>query len=172
MADQLCVVSSPALQGPYRMLPFHENVLHLAEIAEYWSRELRRVRTQREIYAELLSAFWQDQLAVVHVHNLHPIERLSLLKGINATRWLTPDHPGFALVDRAEVIPPKIEKHPDGRATIDQGVYIVLPSKDADWTDEILNAAYDQFAKIPLDDFHELLKPPIIGLGATKEAIA
>jgi hypothetical protein len=33
-------------------------------------------------------------------------------------------------------------------------------------------ARYDQFAKIALEDFHELLKPPIYGLGATKEAFA
>ena len=154
------------------MLPIREKVLYLAEIAEYWSRELQGVRTPPEIYSKLLSAFWQDQLAVVHVQNLHPIQRLNVLKAINATRCLMPDHPGFTLVDRDEMIPPKVEQQPDGRWTIDQGVYIVLPSQDADWTAGILAAAYDQLAKTPLDDFHELLKPPIIGLGATKEALA
>jgi hypothetical protein len=154
------------------MLPIRESVLHLADIAEYWSRELHGVRTQPEIYAELLSAFWQGQLDVVHVHNLHPIDRRSVLKGINSTREVIPEHPGFTLVDSAEMIPPGVERHPDGSVTIIDGLYIVLPSNDADWTDEIVNAAYDQFTKIRLDDFHELLKPPIVGLGATKEAFA
>jgi hypothetical protein len=159
-------------EGHYGMLPIRERVLHLADIAEYWTRELHRVRAQPEIYAELLSAFWQDQLAVVHVHNLHPIDRRSVLKGINSTRKSIPEHPGFTLIDRAEMIPPRVEKHPDGRWTVDRRLYIVLPSNYADWTDEIVNAAYDQLAKIPLDDFHELLRPPIVGLGATKEAFA
>jgi hypothetical protein len=142
------------------------------KFAEYWSRELQGVRTSPEIYAELLSAFWQDQLAVVQVQNLHPIQRLSALKGINATRGLIPDHPGFTLVDCAEMIPPKVEPHPDGTVTIDREIYIVLPPNDANWTEGILAAAYDQLAKTPLDDFHEFVKPPIVALGATKEAIA
>jgi len=149
-----------------------KNVLYLAEIAEYCSRELRGVRIPSEIYAELLSAFWQDQLAVVHVQNLHPIQRLNVLKAMNATRYLIPDHPGLTLVDCAEMIPPKVEQHPDGRWTIDRGVCIVLSPEDADWTEGIRAAAYYQLAKTPLDDFHELQKPPIVGLGATKEALA
>ena len=112
------------------MLPIREKVLYLAEIAEYCSRELRGVRIPSEIYAELLSAFWQDQLAVVHVQNLHPIQRLNVLKAMNATRYLIPDHPGLTLVDCAEMIPPKVEQHPDGRWTIDRGVYIVLSPED------------------------------------------
>ena len=154
------------------MLPIRENVLQLAEIAEYWSRELQEIRTSTKIYAELLSGFWQNQLAAVNAHNLHPIQRLNVLKGINATRGLIPDHPGFTLVDCAEMIPPSVESHPDGTVTIDRGIYIVLPPNDADWTDGFLTAAYDQLAETRLDDFHEALKPPIVGLGATKEAFA
>jgi hypothetical protein len=152
------------------MLPIRENVLHLDQIAEYWSRELGGVRTPPEIYAELLAAFWQGALVVVHAHNLYPIDRESMLKAIDSTPNL--EHPGFTLVDSAEMIPPKVEQHPDGRVTVDQGVYIVLPLDHTDWTDEIVRAAYDEFAKLSFDDFHELLKPPIYGLGATQEAFA
>jgi hypothetical protein len=152
------------------MLPIRENVLHLDQIAEYWSRELGGVRTPPEIYAELLAAFWQGALVVVHAHNLYPIDRESMLKAIDSTPNL--EHPGFTLVDSAEMIPPKVEQHPDGRVTVDQGIYIVLPLDHTDWTDEIVRAAYDEFAKLSFDDFHELLKPPIYGLGATQEAFA
>jgi len=87
MGGQRCCLIPSALQGPRGMLPIRENVLQLAEIAEYWSRELQGIRTSTEIYAELLSGFWQNQLAAVNAHNLHPIQRLNVLKGINATRF-------------------------------------------------------------------------------------
>jgi hypothetical protein len=154
------------------MLPLRTAFLRLLYIAELWSRELAGIRTANEIENELLAAFWRGQLAVVTVHNLHPIDRQSLLKGINAARKLIPEHPGFMFVDCAEMIPPGVEVHPDGSVIIDRGLYVVLPADDADWTDEILQAAYDQFAKIPIEDFDELLKPPIYGLGATREAFA
>jgi hypothetical protein len=152
------------------MLPIRESVLHLTEIAEYWSRELDSVRTQPEIYAELLGAFWQRELAAVHVHNLHPIDRESVLEAINSTRNL--EHPGFTLVETAERIPPKVEQHQDGSVTIDRGFYIVLPPDPTDWTDEIVRTVYDQFAKLSLADFHEWVKPLIYSLGATQEALA
>jgi hypothetical protein len=139
-------------EGHYGMLPILEDVLHLRDIAEYWSRELQRVRTQSEIYVQLLSGFRQGKVAAVFVH-VHPIDRQSVLKGINSTRKSVPDHPGFTLVDSAEEIPPRVVLHPDGSATIDQTFYIVLPSNDQDWTDETLNAAYDKFATLTLDDF-------------------
>jgi hypothetical protein len=154
------------------MLPIRENVLYLSEIAEYWSRELHGLRTPYEIFPELLSAFWQGHLAVVTVHNLHPIGRQSLLKAINAARKLIPEHPGFTFVDCTQMIPPGVEMHPDGSITIDRGPYVVLPADNGDWTDEINQGAYDQFAKIPIGDFDELLKPGIYGLGATRDALA
>lgn len=152
------------------MLPIHESVLYLTEIAEYWSRELDRMRTSSEIYAEFLAAFWKGELAAVHVSNRHSIDRKNMLKAINSTRKL--EHPGFTLVESAESIPPKVVQHQDDSVTFDQGFYIVLPPDVTDWTDEIVRSAYDQFAKLSLDDFHELIKPPICGLGATREALA
>jgi len=154
----------------YAVLPIRESVLHLTEIAEYWSRGLSRERTQPEIYAELLDDFWHGELAAVHVHDHHPIDRESVLKAINSTRNL--EHPGFTLIESPESIPPKVKQHQDGSVTIDQGLYIVLPLDVTDWTDEIVRTAYDRFAKLSLDDFHDWVKPLIYGLGATRDAFA
>lgn len=99
----------------YAVLPIRESVLHLTEIAEYWSRGLSRERTQPEIYAELLDDFWHGELAAVHVHDHHPIDRESVLKAINSTRNL--EHPGFTLIESPESIPPKVKQHQDGSVT-------------------------------------------------------
>jgi hypothetical protein len=98
------------------------------------------------------------------------MDRKNVLRAINSMRML--EHPGFVLLDCAEMIPPKLVTHSDGSATVDLQCYIILPSNCNDWTDEIIRAAYDEFAKLSRDDFHDLTKPVVHGLYITKEALA
>ena len=106
------------------MLPLAFNVLSLEEIAEYWSREIAGVRTMAEMYAELLSAFWRDDLTVFGSSGKVPVDRRRFLELVRRESV----HPGFTLVDSAGVIPPAIEKQFGRSIIIDTTTYVVLPS--------------------------------------------
>jgi len=150
------------------MLPIRASVLRLDRTAEYWSRELIRVRTTAEIEGELRSAFWRDELELVYEISAKAIDREAVLRGINMRR----DHPGFTLVDGGEMIPAPAVEDASGGVTIDLRRYIVLPSDPAQWTDEILCSAYDAMAEVELADFDELIKPAIRMFSVTRDALA
>jgi hypothetical protein len=150
------------------MLPISDRVLPLEVIAEYLSRETAGVRTMSEIHDELLSAFWRNELAVVGSNGRGRIYRRRFLSSIR----LRSEHPGFAMVDSANLLPQATEEHPDGSVTIDITKYIVLDSGESGWTDHILEDAYRVLAEMSFEDFHDLLKPGIRMFRTTREALA
>src|SRR6266851_4922961 len=105
------------------MLPIRDYALQLEMVAEYWSREIAGVRTMPEIHDELLAAFWHNKLTVFDSGGEARVDRRRLLVSIR----LKSKHPGFTLVDRVKMIPPGIEKHPDGSVTVCRMKFIVLP---------------------------------------------
>jgi hypothetical protein len=150
------------------MLPIRDGVLQLEIIAEYWYREIAGVRTMPEIHDELLAAFWHNKLTVFGSGGEARVDRRRFLRSVR----LKSEHPGFTLVDSVKMIPPEIEKHPDSSVTVYLMKYIFLPSDEFDWTDDIVEAAYQTLATMSFEDFHDLLKPGFRALSTTREALA
>src|SRR5260370_28204019 len=150
------------------MLPIRDDVLQLETIAEYWSRAIEGVRTMTEIRDELLSAFWRNKLMVFGWSGEVRVDRRRFLRVIRSKS----EHPGFTMVDSVEMIPPAMVKHPDGSVTVYRMKYIVLPSDESSWTDDIVAAAYRTLATMSFEDFHDLLKPGLRLLSTTREALA
>jgi hypothetical protein len=150
------------------MLPLVDNILRLQEISEYWSREHNRVRTSIEIFDELLTAFWQNKLIVYGLSGRSPIDRLGLLK----TTRLRLQHPGFTIVESKEDIPVLATRNFGGSVSIDLTFYIVLPSNESAWTEDILKNAYDALATLSIEDFDDLVKPAFRSLCTTREGLA
>jgi hypothetical protein len=150
------------------MLPIRDDVLQLEMIAEYWSREIAGARTRAEIHEELLCALWQNELRVFGSRGETPVDRRRLLESVR----LKSEHPGFTVVDCIEMIPPGSEEHSDGSITVDVTTYVVLPSDETHWTDDIVESAYRTLAAMSFEDFHDLLKPGLRALSTTREVIA
>jgi hypothetical protein len=149
------------------MLPLVDEILPLEEIAEYWSRELRRVRTMEEIHNELLSAFWQNKLIVYRASGGHSVDPRALLKPIR----IRTEHPGFRIIETKDQLPPRATKNPDGSVDIDPTCYIVLPSDENSWTADILKSAYGRPATRSFEDFDDLVRPGLRALSTTREAL-
>jgi hypothetical protein len=64
-----------------------------------------------------------------------------------------------------------MEPHPDGSITIDNTQYIILPSDESGWTDDIIEQAYQKLATMSFEDFHDLLKPGLRALSTTREEL-
>jgi hypothetical protein len=149
------------------MLPLVADVLRLEVIAEYWSREINHVRLATEIFDELLEAFWHDRLTVCGKNAGRRIDRQGILKIIR--RRLR--HPGFTIVGDEEDIPVRVTRHPDGSVLLDSISYIVLPSDESTWTDDLLKNAYCALAAQNFLDFDDLVKPALSMLSTTREAL-
>src|SRR5262249_8661492 len=150
-----------------QMLPLVDNVLRLEEIAEHWSRELNRRRTTIEIYDELLSAFWRNELIVCEASGRRPVDRRALLKPIR----LHTEHPGFTIIETEDRLRPRATKNPDGSVDVDPTYYIVLPSEENSWTADILKSAYGRLATRSFEDFNDLVRPGLRALSTTRAAL-
>jgi hypothetical protein len=150
------------------MLPIRDYALQLEMIAEYWSREIAGIRTMPEIHDELLAAFWHNKLTVFDSRGEARADRRRLLGSIR----LKSEHTGFTVVDSVQMIPPTMEKHPDGGVTVYLMKYVVLPADESGWTDDIVEAAYRTLATISFEDFHDLFKPGLRLLSTTQETLA
>lgn len=128
------------------MLPLPDTLLRLERIAEFWSREHNRVRTSFEIYDELLSAFWKNDLIVYNGSGNSQVDRLGLLRVIR----LCLEHPGFVIVGSTEEIPVLTTKHPDGSVSVDPTIYILLPLDESTWTSDILETVYKTLSTRPV----------------------
>jgi hypothetical protein len=54
---------------------------------------------------------------------------------------------------------------------IDTTTYVVLPSDDSNWTDDIVETAYRELATMSFEDFHDLLKPGLRALSTTRDEL-
>jgi hypothetical protein len=149
------------------MLPINTPQLRLAEIAKYWSRELDDLRTQSEIYRELLGAYWRGDLTARWgpVTESSAEGRQRLLQSISRARV----HSGFTLVEDTAAIPILSETLPDGSVSLDVTRYIVLPGEPARWTESIVREAGMELASVHLEGFDRLVQPLIGSLTASKE---
>jgi hypothetical protein len=76
------------------MLPLPASVLPLCEIAKYWSREIGKLLTCREIFDELLSSFWLDKLRGRPVESEPRRDRRIDFGGRDLGHRLEPTSPG------------------------------------------------------------------------------
>ena len=114
-------------------------VLRLIKLAEYHARSVGEVRSERDIFAELLTAFWLGELSDIYSTPSSKIDRFDILRGVTIFR----NHPGFTLVERKEDLVQNVVEHPDGSVSIGPKP-ILLPRDCARWTDEICKAAYSE----------------------------
>jgi hypothetical protein len=140
--------------------------LRLFKLAEYQARSMGEVRSEEDIHSELLSAFWLGELQAVNEESHSPINRFNVLDAVARTR----EHPGFTLVETADLLPQKVQIHPDGSVTVDSTNYVVLPKNKDDRTDEIAREALAKLAKTRFDDFADAIRPVLYGLAVRKEA--
>jgi hypothetical protein len=59
--------------------------------------------------------------------------------------------------------------HADGSVTVDIQTYILLPSDQSRWTDDIVATACDALAKLSWEDYHDLVKPGVNALRSTRQ---
>jgi hypothetical protein len=149
------------------MIPIADRVLSLAWIAQYSSRELHQLRTSDEIFDELISAFWQGRLDVTGPSGSNKVDRLAILKIVNRQR----QHPGFTLVESTEEQTPVAEPMPNGSIRVDLTYYVFLPSDEAAWTEEVIEAAFARLATRSFDDFDALIRPGLNALSSTREML-
>jgi hypothetical protein len=148
------------------MLPLRNTVLPLYEIAEYWSRELNDVRHSDDIFDELLAGFWLDKLRVTGSGGNNKVDRLAILREVNRRRV----HCGFSLTENW-ADRPYSEPLPSGGIRIDITHYVILPTDDSAWTDGLVAAAYEQMAMLSFDDFDNLIRPGLLALHTTHDAV-
>jgi hypothetical protein len=136
--------------------------LRLVKLAEYHARSAGEVRSEEDIYSELLTAFWLGELGDVYTSS--KLHRSDILRVVGVVR----EHPGFTLVEREEDLIQKIVEYPDGSVSFDPKP-ILLPRDPALWTDKIRNAAYSELATRPIYDFAEAVKVVLYALSVQKE---
>jgi len=147
------------------MLPIRAQALAISRIAEFIAREANGVRTRDEVIEELLQAFWRGELRSATAADPTRDHRRDLLRAINIKRR----HPGLVLVESAKRIPEPYVINADGSVTLDQHRYIALPPHPAQWTDPMLEAAYQCLAELRLEDFNDLVMPALWGLRVRKD---
>ena len=147
------------------MLPIRAQSMAISEIAEFIARETNGVRTRDEVVDELLQAFWRGELLSATAADPTRDHRRNLLQAINSNR----QHPGLVLVESAKRIPEPYVINADGSVTLEQHRYIALPPHPAQWTDPMLEAAYQCLAELRLEDFNDLVMPSLWGLTVRKD---
>jgi hypothetical protein len=146
------------------MLPLPARVLSLEEIAKYWSREIGGVRTTDEIFDQLLSAFWLGELQLTGSRGDNQIDRHTVMKWVNRRR----QHPGFTLIENLGERPSGTTSMPDGSVLVDITKYIILPSNEASWTNDLIDAALARLSNMSVIDFDDLIRPGFYALRTTR----
>jgi hypothetical protein len=125
------------------MFPINERKLSIADVANYWSREIHPPASQMELLATMVGAWWGGDLLA----NL-PVSRVVLLKQMFKSMhgradaglvFVTPDDPG----------PPEVTELSDGGAEVDVRPRIPVPSNNPeDWSEPACGRAFEVLAKI------------------------
>lgn len=123
------------------MFPIAKNSLSFLEILDYWSREMRPVASQAEVFGILEQAWWLGELRGDSARpRLHLLQAMfKLLRNRNDA--------GIAFVLRDDA-GPKITELPDGIFDVDARRQIIIPSTDpSDWDEGGCGDAFHTLAQ-------------------------
>jgi hypothetical protein len=151
----------------HAMLPLSNSSLPLTEMAAYWSREIGCVRPSAEIFDQLLSDFWLDELQATGADGKKEIDRCHILSLVNRCRA----HPGFSLIESSEEGRRLFEHLPSGSVLVDVNDYIVLPADHTTWSEAILGSAYEQMSRVLFDDFADVIRPAFLCFHLSRAAL-
>jgi hypothetical protein len=134
--------------------------LSLIDIADYWSREAQPPAKKREIFSELIKAWWRGEF----VGTNGPI-RLKVLKALFELRK-----------DRISFVVPGHESAPQTEATEDGGLRITRPlsirlpnDEPSSWDDEKCAPAYEALAEGWQFMEGDISEPAIGGVELTRD---
>ena len=124
-----------------------KKALSIGQICSAWYPELERSFTALDVLTLLLQAYWRGDFS-----ELHPpkeTEEFSRRHGLEALVQLgkTEGHPGIVLCQEREQLAAAYVSQPNGNIVVDPRTYVFLPERTADWTEEVLDQAYERLAE-------------------------
>ena len=124
-----------------------KKTLRIGQICRAWYLELERDFTALDVLTLLLQAYWRGDFSELHP----PKETEEFLRrcGLETLVKLgiTEVHPGIVLCQEREQLAAAHVSHPNGNLFVDLRTYIFLPEHAADWTEELLDQAYENLAE-------------------------
>jgi hypothetical protein len=147
------------------------DILSLAEVARFWSRDPHTIFAQAEIADLLIQAIWRGDLAVTSPAGHNPRAgdyRQSLLLAVAGIRT----HPGLLFIRPGDDVRPAETDLPDGGALIDLRERISWTADGVEPSDATTQAAFAKLASVELDAYDEAVVGPILlGLPIDRDAL-
>ena len=124
-----------------------KKTLGIGQICRAWYPELERSSTALDVLTLLLQAYWRGDFS-----ELHPpkeTEEFSRRHGLEALVELgkIEEHPEIVLCQEREQSAAAYVSQPNGNLLVDLRTYVFLPEHAADWTEEVLDQAYENLAE-------------------------
>lgn len=147
------------------------DILSLAEVARFWSRDPHTIFAQAEIADLLIQAIWRGDLAVTSPagHNPRAGEyRQSLLLAVAGIRT----HPGLLFIRPGDDVVPIATDLPDGGTLVDMRDRISWVAVGDEPSEATTQAAFVTLASVELDAYDEAVVGPILlGLPIDRDAL-
>ena len=124
-----------------------KKTLSIGQICRSWYPELERSFTALDVPTLLLQAYWRGKFSKLYPPNKK--EEFSRRHGLEALVELgkIEGHPEIVLCREREQLAAAQVLLPNGEIVVDQRTYVFLPERAADWTEEVLDQAYEDLAE-------------------------
>ena len=124
-----------------------KKTLSIGQICRSWYPELERSSTALDVLTLLLQAYWRGDFS-----ELHPpkeTEKFSRRHGLEALVGIgkTEGHPEIVLCQEREQLTAAQVSQPNGNLVVDLRKHVFLPEHASDWTEEVLDQAYERLAE-------------------------
>ena len=141
------------------MLPVSADKLSFLKIADYWS--LVSPCSQDKLLAGLEAAWWMGEITGNSARS-----RLQFLRIMYQSRH---DLQSVVFVTPNDAGPPTETPLPDGGFLVDLTPRIPVPAETEDWTESSCNAAFEELARLPSQQYFPLLSYSICFIELTPE---
>ena len=121
-----------------------KKTLSIGQICRSWYPELERSSTALDVLTLLLQAYWRGDFS--ELHRPEETEKFSRRHGLEALVGIgkTEGHPEIVLCQEREQLTAAQVSQPNGNLLVDLRTYVFLPERAADWTEEVLDQAYEK----------------------------
>ena len=125
----------------------HKKTLSIGQICRAWYPELERSFTALDVLTLLLQAYWRGKFS--ELYPPRETEEFSRRHGLEALVELgkIEGHPEIVLCQEREQLTAAQVSQPNGNQVVDVRTYVFLPERAADWTEEVLDQAYEDLAE-------------------------
>ena len=125
----------------------HKKTLSIGQICRSWHLGLERSFTALDVLTLLLKAYWRGDFS--ELHPPRETEEFSRRYGLEALVGLekTEGHPEIVLCQEREQLTAAQVSQPNGNLLVDVRTHVFLPERTADWTEEVLDQAYERLAE-------------------------